>query len=336
MGDGKTFDLVVSRESPGTYERAILATPHESENTRLIRCILGGAGTLIDLGANIGTIAIPIGCTGSRVLAVEMLPENCLKLGLSVLANRLSRVRVVQAAASETDGVLNFDGTEAWGAVANDGSQRAVALSLDTIVASALLAEPDFLDGEIVLKMDIEGYEHQALLGAGSFLKRRPIVLFESVETEGEPGVAYKCKAVFESLDYRLFMIRATVLVPKFSRDVQEEYVSDFLAVPAEKIEAVKARLRGVYEFRTPEAEEAIAWMQASAFHSPNHRTHVSRVVERLAKCDPTFAAKAEALRVRLESPDREYLFQEFPRTADLPAPKPAWWRRFFNRSPTR
>jgi len=330
-GDGRTYKLLVTRESPGPYDQWILSVPQLTENAKLIQSILNGSGTLIDLGANIGTIAVPIAITGSRVLAVEMLPQNCLKLSFAVLENGLSNVRIVQAAVGDVDGILNFGGTEAWGAVLNNGGQSATALTLDTIVATLKLAEPTFLDGEIVLKLDIEGYELPALRGSKRLLERRPIALFESVETEGDRGATFECKCLFERMDYRLFMVKSTILVPKTSLDVQEEYVADFLAVPGERVEELAGQLQGQYEIRATFADEAIAWMTASAFHSPNHRTHVSRVIARLAEEDPDFAGKSEALRASLEAPNPVYLFAEFPRTADMPTPKRSWWKRLLS-----
>jgi len=46
----------------------------------MLKKTLNGTGTLLDIGAHIGTIALPVAATGSRVVAIEMNPANCCVL----------------------------------------------------------------------------------------------------------------------------------------------------------------------------------------------------------------------------------------------------------------
>jgi FkbM family methyltransferase len=289
--DGQSFWLVIAEESRGPYEQWILATRDYSEIARLLIAILRGRGTLIDLGANVGTVSMPVAMTGSRVLAIEMLPENCLKLNLAVLVNGFPQVRVVQAAVSSTDGIVKYQGEEAFATVTAEGTQKALALTLDTIIAGLDLADPGFINGELALKIDIEFYEFRALQGAQRFLRRRPIVLFESIELEGGHGQATDCKVLLEKMDYRLFMLKDRILIPKAAFDLQEELVADFLALPAERSFEIG------YEIRRPSHVEQMRWLTALATGSPNHRIHATRVLARLAAEDTAFARISADLR---------------------------------------
>jgi hypothetical protein len=75
------FELVV-RADPGPYDRAIIADRPYSDIAVLLNLDLGGVATLIDPGANVGTIAMAVAAAGSNVIAIEMLPGNCLRQNL--------------------------------------------------------------------------------------------------------------------------------------------------------------------------------------------------------------------------------------------------------------
>src|SRR5690348_6657104 len=91
---GHRFSIVLPREK-GPFAAAVAEfyrvdrryhrVPHVGV---LALDFLGGAGSLVDVGANIGLVSIAAAVHGSPVVAVEMLPENCLCLSLAVLHNR--------------------------------------------------------------------------------------------------------------------------------------------------------------------------------------------------------------------------------------------------------
>src|SRR5687767_3706681 len=151
--DGATsFDLFVAAESPGEYEQMQIDHRPISNLATLARAFLRGRGCLVDVGANIGTVCVPVALSGSRALAIELLPENCLRLQLAVKANALSTMRVLQCAATSTDRLVSFGGYEAWGHVTEQSDRQAVGLTLDTIIALAELAEPEFLAAPLLVK----------------------------------------------------------------------------------------------------------------------------------------------------------------------------------------
>jgi FkbM family methyltransferase len=295
------FDLVV-RADPGPYDRVMIAGHPYSDIAALLNLELGGAGTLIDLGANIGTVALPVAAAGSAVVAVEPLPGNCLRLLLAALANGLPHLRVVQAAAGAADGLLPFSGDEAWGAVAAAGAgrQEVVALRLDTILADAARENPALLRAPFALKIDVEGHEYEALLGAEGFLaEHRPVVVFESIEMGEGIEKTRRCKELLAGRGYRLFLLKERLLVPKSPADVQEELVGDFVAVPEERAGATLDRLVG-YKVRQPTTGERLRWLAALAGEAEEHRRHALRVIDALARDDPGFAAASADLRRRV------------------------------------
>ena len=108
--EGKRFQVVVDATNPSWYEQWVIDTKHYSDIARLLVRLLRGNGTLIDVGANIGTISLAVGATGSRVIALEMLPGNTMKLTLGAAVNRLPHFRVVQAAVTDHDGCIGYVG----------------------------------------------------------------------------------------------------------------------------------------------------------------------------------------------------------------------------------
>jgi precorrin-6B methylase 2 len=96
------------------YEEYITRLGGPDENAQLLMQLLSGSGTLIDVGANIGTISVPVAARGSEVISIEMVPDNCLRLWFARRLNGLTNLHIVQAAASDYDGMIAFAGGEAW------------------------------------------------------------------------------------------------------------------------------------------------------------------------------------------------------------------------------
>jgi FkbM family methyltransferase len=154
--------LLAFSKGKSDYEDWITLLDGSDENGRLLMKLLGGTGTLLDIGANIETISVPVAQSGSSVMAVEIIPANCLKLWTSGVANNLTNLEIIQAAASDIDGLLNYRGEEVSGAISADGKgPQALCLRVDSILAhAASVAEP------LIFKIDVEGYESAVLVGA--------------------------------------------------------------------------------------------------------------------------------------------------------------------------
>lgn len=282
---GKTYYLAFSKLR-SDYESWIAHLQGPDDNTQLLMRILNGAGTLIDLGANIGAVAVPVAKRGSRVIAVEMNPANCLKLWSAIALNELHCMSVIQCAVSDNDGILRYSGDEAWGHVDPQGLASALCLRLDTIVSC--LGTPS---GPLAIKIDIEGHESLALRGALRTIARyRPTILFESIEIEGTPGNAKASKKILEGAGYALFLMRGKILIPRTSNDPQEGHVADFLAVPSEQ----KHVLSNIdVEVRSLTDDERIAWISemtvAPVIH---HQRHAAKMILRWCRDEPDLCSK--------------------------------------------
>ena len=196
------------------------------DNIRRSRCFL-------DIGANCGIYTV-LGCTVNsdvRVVAVEPVPRVFAALANNVSQNRLdSRVTVLNVALGNTEGVVPFHEAEdaTMGSLAVDGYRgqkgnviQVKCRKLDSIVEE-LNIQPDFI------KMDVEGFEHLVLSGAGQTLGTfHPHIVLEA--NPGDPGEAMS--EILATHGYEFHNITAQGLV-KFPAIVPVEPYHNWLCVP--------------------------------------------------------------------------------------------------------
>jgi FkbM family methyltransferase len=278
--EGVAFQIVVEGKDPPTYDRWVIDSKPYSDIARLLVQILSGGGTLIDLGANIGTICVPVAATGSRVIAVEMLPRNAMKLILAASLNRLDRFRIIQAAATDRDGLVWYAGDEAWAQISTRiTASQATGVRLDTIVDQIELESPDFIQKPVAMKIDIEGHELAALRGAQRlFTEHRPIFVFESIQVATDhPEEAVALKKFVSLAGYELYMLRGTVLSPHLEDDLQISPTSDILAVPIEASAMIFRRLTN-YSVRPLTRQEQSEWLEEVRISREALSDHVAAV----------------------------------------------------------
>jgi FkbM family methyltransferase len=155
------------------------------EHVRRSRCF-------VDIGANCGIYTV-MACTANPdlyVVAVEPVPKVSAALANNVRQNNLDRrVRLLNVALRDSSGTALFheaqDATMSSLSVNGYGGQpgRLIEVECRTLdsVVDELQVEPDFL------KIDVEGFEHAVLAGAGRTLsKLRPRIILEA--NPGDPS----------------------------------------------------------------------------------------------------------------------------------------------------
>jgi FkbM family methyltransferase len=173
-----------------------------------------------DLGANVGFYSLLasalVGPTG-RVFAFEPDPANVRVLRRHLELNQISNCTVIESAISNSAGYADFafGDSRSTGRLDQRSSDglRVRTVALDELLRSGELPAPD------IMKCDIEGGEHRALLGACEILTQHTPTIF--LATHGLQQHELCCRLLGE-LDYKLVPMDALKI----------EWASEVLAVP--------------------------------------------------------------------------------------------------------
>jgi FkbM family methyltransferase len=169
--------------------------------------------TFVDIGANIGAIALPVSARllNTNVLACEAHPELHALLCANAVANGLKSVRALHTAVSDKDGITEFpapplDESRNYGAT-GFGSEtktfaRVLVTTLDRLCAAINVG---------TIKIDVEGHEPHVLAGGEKLIARdRPAILFEAKAGTGTTANA----AWFLERGYALYWFFAPFVTP--------------------------------------------------------------------------------------------------------------------------
>jgi FkbM family methyltransferase len=247
---------------------------------RLMLAFVEPGDVVLDLGAHIGTFALPAAAMGCRVIAVEPSPANVALLEAAVARNRFGNVEVVAAAACSRSGRVSFRPSGPHGYVATR------ATSGETVMVTGLRVD-DILRARGVervafVKMDVEGSELRALRGMSGLLSRKdaPPILYEAnghcLGFYGSTPNAVV--AELERHGYRSHLVeggRPGRLVRVRAGELQAETVADHFAVKSPSLAVEGWQLAPRLDF-----EERITRLLAEAT-SPlaDHRRYAARVL---------------------------------------------------------
>jgi FkbM family methyltransferase len=192
----KRYHRYVSGYWIGIYEMQI--------QQALVRELKNGE-TFYDIGANAGFFSVLaarlVGSVG-RVFAFEPLPENIESLEAQFSINSLNQCQSVPKAISNCSGTVSL-------ILGDNNSMGRLAAAGNTKSMKALMVESTTLDEFIqdnappnLIKMDIEGFETEALLGASKMLasSRSPKLL---IELHGDDK-AQQVEEILSGYGYRL------------------------------------------------------------------------------------------------------------------------------------
>jgi FkbM family methyltransferase len=159
--------LIVDRGLHSTRGHYFLGV-HEFEEEFFLLHFLGEQDLFIDVGANLGVFSILVArATGARVIAFEPSPSSAKIMKMQVALNGLAdRVELHETCVgNETRQVSIKDSVDMDNAIVLDGGGTELVsvpmLKIDDVVRP---------ERDCVMKMDVEGFEREALEGARRLL----------------------------------------------------------------------------------------------------------------------------------------------------------------------
>ena len=183
--------MYLDASDPGISRELLLRGVHEELATKVLREVLKRRMVAVDIGANLGYYTLLeasiVGDEG-QVYAFEPVPKNFDILTKNIIVNRYKNVKAYCKAVSSKSGTSKMALTAAsnWGSmldisdesVSEYMKQKMYELTREVIKVDTVSLD-EFLDKEGVnqvnfIRMDIEGYEVQAIKGMINTLKNTP------------------------------------------------------------------------------------------------------------------------------------------------------------------
>jgi FkbM family methyltransferase len=191
---------------------------YEPEFQRILANELKAGGVFYDVGANVGFYSLLAAglIFPGQVYAFEPLTENISYIRAHLDLNRIRNATIFEMAISDSRGQEPFsvERTRAMGRLSSGGERMIRTYSLDTIIQEELAQPPTYI------KMDIEGAELRALLGAQKCFARYKPTLF--LATHGK-RIQEECCRLLLDWNYHYVFI-----------DKHEEERAELLARPSD------------------------------------------------------------------------------------------------------
>lgn len=211
-----------------TFHAEMQRGTFEANEVRLLRALFSHVDLFVDVGANVGYFTCLARHAGLPAVAIEPLPGNLLALFENLRVNGWNDTEVLPMAASDHTGIETFYGASSTSASLIDRWNHAPSTFKRTICVSTLERMLCGRSGEprILLKMDVEGHEYAALLGAAPLLSARvqPLCLVEITLHEYHPGGGNphfrECFELFFSRGYQALLLEGSELRVVTAQDV--------------------------------------------------------------------------------------------------------------------
>ncbi len=284
LPDGGQYFLSVSPYETDGYHMAVASGAAHDSNWKFLCAWVRPGDVFFDLGANIGTISIPMAALGATVHAFELLGANVEHLAKSVSRNEFNSVSVTIGAIGDQEGFAGITGFSAWGVAMNSG-----LISIPRVIVDNYVIQKDIQHIDII-KIDVEGSELKALKGTTNTIKKyHPDIVIEcNAVSCGNNRYSYvDLLKILSDLGYNIYRLHDNYLAPWTESHVQEVVYTDYLATIKPQVEIES---RSGWVIRPPTNSDIIASIMAQDENNLLHRLYVLAIADRLpedVRADP-------------------------------------------------
>ena len=180
--------------------------PYEKFNMAYLSMFIPRGSTVIDVGVNIGTVAIPIARlhnSNVTVIAYELFNDTKKILDKNINENKAYNVISIESAVGDKVRLaVNIDLEHNTNQGANKiGQKDSINNSSNTIHMTNIDSVP--LDNISAIKVDVEGAEPLVFYGArATITKYKPVIMFEKNEVVLDPRVQTELKISDEVFNF--------------------------------------------------------------------------------------------------------------------------------------
>lgn len=224
---GPDAQISFSASDPYWNRMLLRSYDHEPELARLLRLLAGIDYGFVDCGANIGYWSVFVASRaggGKPVLAVEASASTFASLAANA-APHADRITTVHRAIFNRSGLevsLNAEAHEARG-IAADG-EASSGETVPSITIDDLLDQQGWADHRLVVKLDVEGVEREALAGMERALAGDALVIYEDHGSDPTHGLT---RHVLEERGLTVHLLLDDRTVPLKSANELDAYKRD-------------------------------------------------------------------------------------------------------------
>lgn len=152
-----------------------------------LRSLADSQSVFLDIGANIGAYSIMLMDKVKKLYAFEAHPHTATLCKMNFLLNGLSENQVISTAVSDSNQPLYFSNLHDGDPLNTIVAKSAQAIEVPSVTLDQFLQDTVFAPGtNFLLKIDVEGFEHQVLQGAKQFLATQSVkaILLETFSSE--------------------------------------------------------------------------------------------------------------------------------------------------------
>ncbi len=195
--------------TPSALSITLFSNPGDRDHDeQFFRQILKKGDVYVDVGANIGTLALcASGLVGhnGKVIAIEAHPVTFDYLSKNIKLNGFTNISLLNYAAGNKEGTLFFSDI-------NSDDQNKVITTEDGGITVSVKKLDQLLQDENnikLIKIDVEGFEKFVIEGACELLQRTSMVFFESWDQSfnGYGYTAGDLISLLESMHFNVYKI---------------------------------------------------------------------------------------------------------------------------------